>query len=254
MRSFPRGFCHALPLLALAGAEAAVPVALHAAQEAPAATSLRHSAREPVTLAARCGTPRAGDPVAAAVAEAVLSGPSILEAVLDSLEAEVRAGEAYGSADPETRYRLAVVLGGRVETLEGRERVEAAEALYQQSRRVFEVEPEHPGAHHLMGRLMAGVLRLGGLSRAMARMMIGGELLSTASWPVARSHLERAEDGAPCVPEHHLELAKLLHETGDDEAARRELRHVLALVSTGRGTRLAGIRERAIVMLRAPSS
>ena len=256
-----RAFCprsrHVLPLLLLAGVQVGQPGDTGAQAVRPQTsppTSLRVSAGEPVTLAARCGVPGMGDPVAAAVAEAVVSGPAVLGPVLDSLEAELEVRQAHRSDDPQARYRVAVVLGGRVETLEGRERLEAAEALYQQSQRVLEVEPEHPGTHHLLGRLMAGVLRLGGFTRSMARMVVGGELLSSASWPVARAHLERGEQGAPCVPEHHLELARLLDETGQSDAARRELRHVLALVSGGHGMRLSGIRERALVMLRTPSN
>jgi hypothetical protein len=116
---------------------------------------------------------------------------------------------------------------------------------------ILDEDPEHPGAHHLLGRMSAAVMRLGGTKRFLARLAVGGDLLASASWEAARMHLGRAERGAPCMAEHHLELARLMVDTGDIPGARREATHVLILTRAAAITRhapprLLALRERVL--------
>ncbi len=192
-------------------------------------------------LAARCG---AGAPevdaVAVRVAEALAAlaahgadAPHQAEAhrarlasVLDSLEHAIGVAAAGTTA---AAYQDAVVLGGRVETLAGRDRIGAAERLYVEASALLERDPDHAGAHHLLGRLHAAVMRTGGTTRFLAKLLLGGDLLSSASWRRAIDHLSAAERGSPCFPEHHFELARALVETGRYDEARAEIDHVLTL-------------------------
>jgi nucleoside-diphosphate-sugar epimerase len=244
--------------LVLAGGLAARPAPLRAAAVALQSTSapgaggapwsapMRITAPTAVTLAVRCRSGDAGGAVFRRVAEVRAEGDrAALNALLDSIEGELRVPDAQAGADAATRYDLAVVLAARTETLDGRARIRSAEALHRQARRVLELDPDHPGAHHLLGRLDAAVLRLGGATRLLARLVIGGEVLGTASWRRAHEYLKRAEEGAPCMPEHHFELARLLEERGDPEGARRELRHVLELAGSN-DARASKLRERAL--------
>lgn len=213
-----------------------------------------HTTHRPV---ATCGAPDAVDPRAVAVAEALVRTPpdragAALRATLDSLSA------SFGS-DPDDdpvriRYHEAMLLGARIETMDGGERIDATRALHRRALEILAEDPEHPGAHHLLGRMNAAVMRLGGAKRFVARLAVGGNLLKSASWGTARAHLEHAERGAPCMAEHHLELARLLADTDDVPGAQREAMHVLALTTGAAITRraparLLALRESALELL-----
>ena len=101
--------------------------------------------------------------------------------------------------------------------------------MYRRVRDVLRAEPTHPGAHHLLGRLHAAVLRMDGFTRFVATRLMGGGELAGASWDDARTSLEVAAAGAPCVPDHHYELARLYAERGEVEPAVHRLRDLLAL-------------------------
>jgi hypothetical protein len=159
-----------------------------------------------------------------------VDGPPPTE-VVDELEAEARDEAAAAPRDADAQYALAAILGVRTDLAEGRARLALAEELLGQVRRVLEIEPSHPGAHHILGLLGAGVMRMSWLDRFLARKLIGGEVLDEASWTKARHHLELAESGDPCVPDHHFELARLYLDRGEPSLAYREIGHVLELTS-----------------------
>lgn len=127
------------------------------------------------------------------------------------------------------RFALAVVLGMRTEREGGKTKVGVAGELYRELEAVLALDPEHPRARHLMGRLHAGVRRMNGITRWIATRLLGGDLLSEASWAEAERHLAFAEAYAPEVPDHHLQLALLYRETGRPDMAATEAAHVLEL-------------------------
>lgn len=150
-----------------------------------------------------------------------------LAAAQDSLEGVLRVQPDR----LEDRYLLAMVLGARSEVASGRDRLALAGAMKVEAERVLEADAGHAGAHHLVGRLHAAVQRLGTMKRLLARAVFGGEVLAGASWAEARRHLVLAEEGAPCRPEHHFELARLHVDVDEPQAARREILHVLELTA-----------------------
>lgn len=81
----------------------------------------------------------------------------------------------------------------------------------------------------MLGRLHAGVRRMNGVVRFIATRLLGGEALGDASWEEAERHLDFAERHAPEVPDHHLQLARLYHDTDRPALAQAEVEHVLAL-------------------------
>ena len=101
--------------------------------------------------------------------------------------------------------------------------------MREEAERILEADPGHSGARHLLGRLHAGIMRMSGIKRFLARTLFGGEVMEGASWEVARRHLEAAAEGAPCLPHHHFELARLYEDTGRHGDAVREAGHVLQL-------------------------
>jgi uncharacterized protein HemY len=85
---------------------------------------------------------------------------------------------------------------------------------------------------------------MSGFKRFMAKSLFGGSALKGASWEEAQRLLEVATRGGPCVPEHHLELARVYGHTGDEAGAEREFAYVRELTA-GRDGRQARVRARA---------
>jgi hypothetical protein len=145
-------------------------------------------------------------------------------------EAEFHAREAVMAAD-ETglRYALAVVLGLRANVEGGKTKVQAAAALSDELDVILEREPDHVGARHMLGRLHAGIRRMSRITRWLATNLMGGDELSRATWEAAEENLAYAEEHAPHVPDHHLQLALLYRDTDRPELAAEEVSHVLAI-------------------------
>jgi hypothetical protein len=202
----------AIPLRAAAQTAAAVDssvdvTALHCEIEAPAPNSV---------------VARVGESLADADVDHARAG---LVALHDSLATEVGARPD----DVGSRYLLALVIGARTEVEGGRTKIRLAADLHEQLVRVLELERSHAGAQHLFGRLHAGVMRLGRVTRFLAVNLLGASALGAASWDEAQRLLEAAATAEPCSPDHHYELARLYQDRGRDELARRELEVVLAL-------------------------
>ena len=149
-------------------------------------------------------------------------------------EAEEHAREASDAApdDIGRRFALAVVLGLRANREGGKTKVRAADELHRQLVRILEQDPEHARARHMLGRLHAGVCRMSSVVRWIATRLLGGDALRDASWEEAERNLAFAEQRAPEVPDHHLQLANLYRDTNRPELALVEIEHVLALPVT----------------------
>jgi hypothetical protein len=146
-------------------------------------------------------------------------------------EAETRARSALlgHEDDVDRRYTLAVVLGLRTNIEGGQTKVRVASALNEELNTILALDPAHPGARHMLGRLHAGVRRMGRVTRWIATNLLGGNELKQATWEAAEENLAYAEEQAPEVPDHHLQLALLYRDTGRRELAIEELTHVMAL-------------------------
>ncbi len=127
------------------------------------------------------------------------------------------------------RFALAAVLGMRTDIEGGRTKVGVAADLHDELRAVLQLDPDHTRGRYMMGRLHAGVRRMGGVTRWLATNLLGGATLKQASWEEAERHLAFAEAHAPEVPDHHLQLARLYMDTGRPDLARMETRHVLEM-------------------------
>lgn len=147
------------------------------------------------------------------------------------VEAERLAREAVVGNERNVgrRFALAAVLGMRTDIEGGRTKVGVASDLHDELGVVLELDPGHTRARYMMGRLHAGVRRMGGVTRWLATNLLGGATLKQASWQEAERHLAFAEEHAPEVPDHHLQLARLYADTGRLDLAQLETRHVLAM-------------------------
>lgn len=149
--------------------------------------------------------------------------------ILRHAEALARADLEGREGDIERRYALAAVLGMRANVEGGKTRVRAASELSEQLEAILAVDPNHAGARHMLGRLHAAVRRMNGLPRWIATHLLGGDELKKASWEAAEENLLFAEQHAPEVADHHLQLALLYRDTDRPELAAEELRHAMTL-------------------------
>jgi len=149
--------------------------------------------------------------------------------VLASVEQTALQAVAAHPEIVEDRYALAVVLGLRADHEGGTSKVRAASRMYDQLRRILALTPDHVGAHHLLGRLQAGVMRMNRVTRWIATNILGGGVLRGASWDEAERNLAFAIRGAPSIPDYHYELARLYEDTGRVQLALQEAQLVLAM-------------------------
>lgn len=168
--------------------------------------------------------------------------------LLREAESHARAASAQAPDDVGRRFALAVVLGLRADREGGRTKVKAADELHRQLVAILEIDPEHARARHLLGRLHAGVRRMSSIVRWIATKLLGGDALADASWEEAERNLLFAEQHAPDVSDHHLQLANLYRDTDRPELALVEVEHVLALPATSSMDQ--GVREEATELKR----
>jgi tetratricopeptide (TPR) repeat protein len=120
-------------------------------------------------------------------------------------------------------YALAMVLGRLSRTKGSKERVRYAKLIFDEASRAVALNPNHDGAHHVLGAWNAEVKRLSGIQRFFAKALFGGGFMSAANWDDAVMHLERAVALNPEHVYHRLELAEVYADIGQYSKAREQL-------------------------------
>ncbi len=148
---------------------------------------------------------------------------------LKRAEGHARAASEGHADDVGRRFALAVVLASRADIEGGRTKVHTAVEFQREVEVILELDPQHARGRHLLGRLYAGVRRSSWFTRWIAQNLLGGGELKKATWEAAEEHLGFAEQQAPEVSGHHLQLAALYADTDRDGLALQELEHVFRL-------------------------
>jgi FimV-like protein len=145
-----------------------------------------------------------------------------------------RAGEVLARrairvkpADAEAHFHLARALGRRALSVGVRERIKFATEVRAEALESLKHDPNHPGALHVMGVWNAEVMRINGVSRFLAKNVLGGRVFGEASWDRAVSYMERAVAVDPDRIVHHLDLAKIYADLGDKAKARAQFELVV---------------------------
>jgi tetratricopeptide (TPR) repeat protein len=130
--------------------------------------------------------------------------------------------------DPESQYLFAVAVGQRLELSGTSEKIRLGAITRSAAERALELDPEHAGAHHVLGRLNAATMRMGRAARFVARRLLGASALENVSWEAAEFHFAQALAIEPRNPRHSMELGMLLSDTGRREEAVSALRFSIA--------------------------
>lgn len=142
-------------------------------------------------------------------------------------EALARRAIKVNSQDPEAHFHLARALGRRALSVGVRDRVKFGTEVRAEALEALRLDPNHPGALHVMGVWNAEVMRLNGIQRFFAKNVLGGRVFGEASWDKAVSYMERAVAADPDRIVHHLDLGKIYADVGDKAKARTQLELVV---------------------------
>jgi tetratricopeptide (TPR) repeat protein len=147
-------------------------------------------------------------------------------------EGYARRAVAENPADAEAHFHLARSIGVAALALGVRDRVKYASDVRSEALRALELDPRHPGALHVMGMWNAEVMRLSGFERSFARTFLGGKVFGAANWPDAVRYMEEAVSVDPGRITHHLDLARIYRDRGENAKARDQYDAVIRGVET----------------------
>jgi tetratricopeptide (TPR) repeat protein len=158
---------------------------------------------------------------------------NVKSAIRDSLytraERHARRAVAANPAGADGHFALAASLGRAALMVGPEEKVRRAILIRNEALRALAINPRHDGAHHILGRWNAEVMRLPAIGRFFARHFLGARVLKEASWPRAISHMVKAVHLAPGRIYHHLALADIYIDTDRLRDAETHLRVVDSL-------------------------
>jgi tetratricopeptide (TPR) repeat protein len=123
----------------------------------------------------------------------------------------------------EGRYWALAALGRTALSAGPREATGIADRIQKRALDLLADEPEHAGAHNVLGRLYYEIMSRSGVSRFLGRVFFQGGALREASWKRAEDHLRRAVAADPEAAMYHLDLGRLLLATNRREEGRRAL-------------------------------
>ncbi|HUQ81991.1 MAG TPA: hypothetical protein VM076_12655 [Gemmatimonadaceae bacterium] len=129
--------------------------------------------------------------------------------------------------DAEGHFNLARALGRRALSVGVRDRIKFATEVRAEALESLKYNPNHPGGLHVLGVWNAEVMRINGVSRFLAKNVLGGRVFGEASWDRAVSYMERAVAVDPDRIVHHLDLAKIYADVGDKAKARAQFELVV---------------------------
>lgn len=172
-----------------------------------------------------------------ALQKASLSAVDMGEGTADKARAAelFRLGAKYGRqsvavapGEAESYFNLARALGRAALNVGVRDRVRYAVDIRDQALAALRIDPNHPGALHVIGMWHAEVMRLNGFEKFFAKNFLGGKIFGIANWPDAVSSLERAVMVDPLRLSHKLDLGLIYRDVREKAKARMQLEAVVS--------------------------
>ncbi|HET9424532.1 MAG TPA: tetratricopeptide repeat protein [Gemmatimonadaceae bacterium] len=138
-------------------------------------------------------------------------------------EQYARRAVAAKPNDAESHFELAKAIGKNAQTMGSKDRVKFAGVVHDEAMAALKIAPKHAGALHVMGVWNAEVMRLSGVSRFMAKNVLGGKVFGQASWDNAIRYMEQAVAEDPNRITHRLDLAEIYLDRKMKDKAKEQL-------------------------------
>jgi tetratricopeptide (TPR) repeat protein len=151
------------------------------------------------------------------------------DALFARAEVLARRSVAADSSGSEGHFAVAATVGRASLTMGKKERIRRAKVIRDEALRTIQLDPDHDGAYHILGRWNAEIMRLSGISRFFAKSFLGAGIFRQASWEAAISNLQRAVELDPARIYHRLELARIYADRKRYQEARDQLGQIEAL-------------------------
>jgi len=129
----------------------------------------------------------------------------------------------------EARYWRGVAAGRRAMNASSGYAADLAQVAYDDAHAILAVDPDHAGAHNILGKLNFEVMTLSRVERAVARAFMGKPALRDTSWEGAEAQLVRAVELAPRMVLYRYDLGRLYARRGRDADAAVQLREATRL-------------------------
>jgi tetratricopeptide (TPR) repeat protein len=139
-----------------------------------------------------------------------------------------RRAVAVDSSGADGHFHVARALGRQALSVGSKARIQYAKAVRAEALEALAIDPRHAGALHVMGVWNAEIMRLSGLQRFIARNLLGGGILGSASWQEAVRYMEQSVAAEPQRIVHHLDLGKIYADIGETAKAREQFELVLS--------------------------
>jgi tetratricopeptide (TPR) repeat protein len=137
-------------------------------------------------------------------------------------EAYSRRAIALDSTDAEAHFQLARAIGRRALTMGKRDQVKFASEVYREAQTAIRLNAKHAGAIHVMGVWNEHVMQLNGLTRMLAKTLLGGKVFGEASWEHAQADMEQAVSLEPNRITHHLDLGAVYQDRDMKDKAKEQ--------------------------------
>jgi tetratricopeptide (TPR) repeat protein len=144
-------------------------------------------------------------------------------------ERYARRAVSSDSLGADGHFALAAAVGRVSLTLGQEERIRRAGIIRDEALKAIELNPEHDGAYHILGRWNAEIMRLSGISRFFAKNFLGARVFKQASWKDAIANMEKAVALDSGRIYHHLELARIYADRKRGADAEAQLHAVESL-------------------------
>jgi tetratricopeptide (TPR) repeat protein len=161
------------------------------------------------------------------IGEAMTNAPAQKE-IFRKGERYARRAISADSSSAENWFHLARALGRTALSVGVRDRVRYAVEIRKCGQNALAINPDHPGALHVLGMWNAEVKRLSGVELFFARRFLGGGVLGQANWKDALMYMERAVAVDPDRIAHTLDLAGVYADTGAKDKARAAYESVIS--------------------------
>jgi tetratricopeptide (TPR) repeat protein len=138
-----------------------------------------------------------------------------------------RRAIAVNPNDTEGHFELARAIGRRALTMGKRDQVKFAGVVHDEAMQVLKVNPKHAGAMHVMGVWNEHIMQLNGLTRMIAKNLLGGKVFGEANWDNARKYLEDAVALEPTRITHRLDLGRVYQDRDDKVKAREQFEWIV---------------------------